>query len=108
MIDEDQQGTNGGTGEIHLELDTTDVGDSPTGIKHDLKLWLGDHLGEDDEPTVWLVAEDSRDRHNRTTDGSSHQMWSISTARLRSICDMIDAMHKVGLDQFKAGGVDVE
>jgi hypothetical protein len=108
MIDENQTGTNGTTGEIHIVLGTTDVGDSPTGVTHDLKLWLGDSIGEDDEPTAWFVAEDSRDRHNRTTDGSSHQMWPISTARLRSICDMIDAMHKVGRDQFLVGGVDVE
>jgi len=108
MIDEKQTGTNGTTGEIHIVLGTTDVGDSPTGITHDLKLWLGNCIGEDDDPTAWFVAEDSRDRHSHVTDGSSHQMWSISTARLRAICDMIDAMHRVGRDQFLVGGVDVE
>jgi hypothetical protein len=29
-------------------------------------------------------------------------MFSVSTNRLRHICDMIDAMHKVGNDQFNA------
>ncbi|CAB4146872.1 hypothetical protein UFOVP496_52, partial [uncultured Caudovirales phage] len=43
---------------------------------------------------------DSRDRHQRVTDGASDCMFSVSTKRLRHICDMIDAMHKVGDDQF--------
>ena len=41
-------------GEIHVVLGTTDVGDSPTGRRFDLKVWLGGlELGGDDEPTVW-------------------------------------------------------
>lgn len=104
MIDSDMQLTNGASGEIHIVLDTSEAGDSETGISDDLKLWLGSHLGEDDEPTVWLVSNDSRDRHKRVTDGSTDRMWSISTARLRAICDMVDAMHKVGRDQFRIAG----
>jgi len=59
-------------------------------------------MGEDNEPTVWLVVNDSRDRHQRTTDGMTDCMFSVSTKRLRHICDMIDAMHKVGNDQWEA------
>tara|TARA_R110000868_G_scaffold15696_3_gene71610 strand:+ start:2870 stop:3184 length:315 start_codon:yes stop_codon:yes gene_type:complete len=94
---------NNTTGEIHIVLDTTDVGDSATGITNDLKIWLGGNsMGEDDEPTVWLVVNDSRDRYQRTTNGMTDCMFSVSVKRLRHICDMIDAMHKVGNDQFDA------
>ena len=94
---------NNTTGEIHIVLDTTDAGDSYTGIKNDLKVWLGGNsMGEDNEPTVWLVVNDSRDRHQRVTDGASDCMFSVSTKRLRHICDMIDAMHKVGNDQWES------
>jgi hypothetical protein len=89
-------------GEIHVVLDTTDAGDSCTGIQNDLKVWLGGNsMGEDNEPTVWLVVNDARDRHQRVTDGASDCMFSVSTKRLRHICDMIDAMHKVGNDQWE-------
>ncbi len=89
-------------GEIHIVLDTTDVGDSATGITNDLKVWLGGNsMGEDTEPTVWLVVNDSRDRHHRTTDGMNDCMFSVSTKRLRHICDMIEAAHNVGLDQWR-------
>ena len=95
--------SNNTTGEIHIVLDTTDVGDSATGITNDLKVWLGGNsMGEDNEPTVWLVVNDSRDRHQRTTNGMTVCMFSVSTKRLRHICDMIDAMHKVGNDQWEA------
>jgi hypothetical protein len=94
---------NNTTGEIHIVLDTTDVGDSATGITNDLKVWLGGNsMGEDNEPTVWLVVNDSRDRHQRTTNGMTDCMFSVSTKRMRHICDMIDAMHKVGNDQWEA------
>ena len=89
-------------GEIHVVLDTTHAGDSCTGIQNDLKVWLGGNsMGEDNEPTVWLVVNDARDRHQRVTDGASDCMFSVSTKRLRHICDMIDAMHKVGNDQWE-------
>lgn len=88
-------------GEIHVVLGTTDVGDSPTGRRLDLKVWLGGmSMGDDEEPTVWLTVNDVRDRYRRTTDGESDAMFSVSVARLRRICDMIDAAHKVGLDQW--------
>lgn len=95
--------TSPNNGEIHIVLHTTDVGDSFTGITNDLKVWIGGNsMGMDDEPTVWLVVNDSRDRHQRVTNGESDCMFCVSTARLRKICDMIDAMHKVGDDQFNA------
>ncbi len=94
---------NNTSGEIHIILDTSDVGDSPTGVQHDLKVWLGgDSMGEDESPTMWLVVNDSRDRHTRVTEGESDCMFSVSTARLRQLCDMIDAMHAVGLQQWDA------
>jgi hypothetical protein len=94
---------NNTTGEIHIVLHTTDVGDSFTGITTDLKVWIGGNsMGEDNEPTVWLIVNDSRDRHQRVTNGELDCMFCVSTARLRHICDMIDAMHKVGNDQFNA------
>lgn len=89
-------------GEINVVLDTTDVGDSPTGRRFDLKVWFGGlDLGGDDEPTVWFTVNDERDRYHRNTDGDCDCMFNVSVARLRRICDMIEASHKVGLDQWK-------
>ena len=99
----DDLNENNTTGEIHIVLDTTDEGDSYTGIKKDLKVWLsGNSMGEDNTPTVWIVINDSRDRHQRVTDGASDCLFSVSTKRLRHICYMIDAMWNVGNDQFDA------
>lgn len=90
------------TGEIHIVLDTSDAGDSPTGKTNDLKVWIGGpHMGEDDEPTVWITVNDSRDRYERVTDGENDCMFSVSVKRLRNILDMIDAMERVGDDQWE-------
>lgn len=94
---------NNTSGEINIVLDTTDVGDSPTGRQNDLKVWLGGNsMGEDEQPTIWLVVNDTRDRHGRETDGESDCMFSVSTERMRQLCDLVDAMHKVGLQQWDA------
>lgn len=94
--------TNNTHGQIHVVLDTSDAGDSYTGKKMDLKVWIGGcTIGNADGPLVWLTVNDARDRHKRTTDGEDDCMFCVSIERLRNLCDMIEAMHKVGNDQFK-------
>ena len=89
-------------GNIHVVLDTSDAGDSPTGQRLDLKVWIGGmEMGSDDEPTIWITVNDEKDRHHRVTDGSSDAMFCVSVARMRRICDMVESMHKVGLDQWR-------
>jgi hypothetical protein len=87
--------TNNITGDLHIYLDRYEGdNESPT---RDLIAWFESlNLGADDEPTVCFTVKRPEEK-----EGSSDALFFVSVARLRSLCDLTETMHKVALQQWK-------
>ncbi len=87
--------TNNITGDLHIYLDRYEGDDTdPT---RDLIAWFESlSLGADDEPTVCFTVKRPEEE-----EGSSDALFFVSVARLRSLCDLTETMHKVALQQWK-------
>lgn len=82
-------------GELHVHLDRFDIDAENPAV--DLIAWFEGHtLGDDTNPYIWLTVK----RVDQPL-GSSDAMFRVSTARMRRLLDMAEAMHKVGDDGWK-------
>jgi hypothetical protein len=92
----DRNATNNIVGELHVHLDRSELDCEQPDV--DLIAWIeGATLGDDmKEPCVWLTVKRVEEPH-----GSSDAMFRVSIAKLRALCDMAEAMHKVGDLQWK-------
>lgn len=92
----DRNATNNIRGELHVHLDRSELDEENPDV--DLIAWFeGPTLGDDmKEPCVWLTVKRIEEPL-----GSSDAMFRVSIAKLRALCDMAEAMHKVGDLQWK-------
>lgn len=86
--------TNGITGDLRIYLERYDIEvDAP---ELDLIVWFeGCGIGSNDNPDILFTVK-------RTTEdeGDSDAIFSVSIKRLRALCDLAEAMHKVGRQQW--------
>jgi len=88
--------TNGITGDLRIHLDRYDIEVDAPAV--DLIAWFeGFDLGSNDEPDIVFTVK-------RTTqeEGNSDSMFAISVKRLRALCDVAEAMHKLGKLEWEA------
>ena len=94
MREGNEMETNGITGDLRVYLERCDLDVDAPAV--DLIAWFeGVGLGSDEEPDILFTVK-------RTTEeeGDSDSLFGISVKRLRALCDLAEAMHKVGRQQW--------
>jgi hypothetical protein len=86
-------------GEVHIVLDICDfVADQPN--RHLVAVFGGQDCATNDEPDLTLSVKAVDEEGREIKDDVYSPLFIVSVARLRRLCDMAEAMHKVGLDQW--------
>jgi hypothetical protein len=86
-------------GEVEITLDVYDQEHEQP--DRQLVAWFhGRDAGDSDNADVTFIVRTVDENGNEIKDDRSSPLFIVSVARLRRLCDMAEAMHKVGLDQW--------